>query len=135
MKKELAKYFAQFEEIDCDRVDPKEDVEIDEVSETELDKVLREIFAVDPVTGFPRGDLAYYLSSDGNPTIKAWLENNLLRPRMTGSQSIEGASDDLIAEMSRMPNESIEDYSVRLQGIYDDSVKMIEDYKNSQKTD
>ena len=27
------------------------------------------------------GDLSYYLSPDGNPTVKQWLENNLLKPR------------------------------------------------------
>ena len=52
-------------------------------STSQLDEILKDIFSVDPESGLPRGDLAYYLSPDGNPTVKAWLENNLLKPHPT----------------------------------------------------
>ena len=39
-------------------------------SEGDLQSVLKEIFSVDEVTGFPKGDIQYYLSKDGNPMMK-----------------------------------------------------------------
>ena len=119
MKKELAKYLSAFQGIDFTYsnkpVDP--DYELDQ---SQLKKILDEIFCVDPDSGFPRGDIYYYMSTNGNPQVKQWLENNLLKPRMknTGS-SLKDVSDDLIVEMSRQQGESIDDYSSRLMSIYD----------------
>ena len=71
-------------------------------NDSELQRVLNEIFSVDERTGFPRGDIAYFLSKDGNPQVKAWLESNLLSPRVKKSgSSIEGVTDDFIAEYAR----------------------------------
>lgn len=91
-----------------------------EYSSSELDAVLNEIFSVDERTGLPKGDLSYFLSKDGNPQVKAWLETNLLSPRakMSGT-SLEGATDDLIAEYARNDGESSEEYSLRLRGYFD----------------
>lgn len=88
----------------------------------DLQAVLNEIFSVDPVSGFPKGDIQYFLSKDGNPQVKAWLESNLLTPRskMTGS-SIEGVTDDLIVEMSRKSGETSSAYSARLQSILNEA--------------
>ena len=88
-------------------------------NDSELDNILREIFSVDEVTGLPKGDLAYYLSPDGNPTVKQWLENNLLRPRASRGENPADLTDDLIVEFSRGADESVSDYSTRLLGIYD----------------
>lgn len=126
-------YFAQFMCIDTKLFDPVEPEDIDVQEPSELDSILNEVFSVDPVSGFPKGDLAYYLSKDGNPMVKDWLEKNLLMPRASKGQSLEGVTDDLLAEMQRGSNESIEDYSLRLRGIYDDSVKIIEDLKNKNQ--
>lgn len=87
--------------------------------ESNLKSMLDEIFSVDPVSGFPKGDIQYYLSSEGNPQIKQWLENNLLRPRMSGSQTLEGVTDDIRAEFSRKSGESVDDYQSRLMSLYD----------------
>ena len=60
-------------------------------TESELNNILKEIFSVDPVIGLPVGDLAYYLSPNGNPQVKEWLETNLLKPRAASvGSSIEG---------------------------------------------
>lgn len=60
-------------------------------TESELNNILKEIFSVDPVSGLPVGDLAYYLSPNGNPQVKEWLETNLLKPRAASvGSSIEG---------------------------------------------
>lgn len=104
-----------------------------EMDETALKHVLDEIFAVDPVTGFPRGDIQYYLSASGNPQVKQWLETNILKPRMSANSTIQGLSDDLIAEMSQRKNESLEDYTVRVRGIYDDALLQIEQLKQPKE--
>ena len=86
---------------------------------SELKQLLDEIFSVDPVTGFPKGDIQYYLSSEGNPMVKQWLENHLLKPRQSSGQSLQGLTDDMIVEFSRVKGESIEDYQARLTSLYD----------------
>lgn len=109
------------------------DSPLPEFDDTPLGLMLKEIFQVDPISGFPRGDIQYYLSSDGNPQIKQWLENNLLKPRMilTGS-SIDGVTDDMIAEFSPMKGESVDSYRSRLMSIYDDAKKHMLELKSSE---
>lgn len=92
-----------------------------EFSDSELKSVLDEIFSVDPVSGFPRGDIQYYMSSDGNPVVKQWLENNLLKPRMSEGKSLADVTDDMRAEFARQRGESVEDYQLRLKSIYDEA--------------
>ena len=100
-------------------------------STSQLDEILKDIFSVDPDSGLPRGDLAYYLSPDGNPTVKAWLENNLLKPRAKSvGTSIEGVTDDMLAEYSRGKDESVSDYAARLRSISDSASAEIEKLKN-----
>ena len=99
-------------------------------NESEMMRVLSEVFSVDPVSGLPKGALSYYLSPDGNPQVKAWLENNLLKPRaISVGSSIEGVTDDMIEEMQRLPNESNFDYAKRMRGIFDDCAKFIKEHK------
>lgn len=99
-----------------------EDIVFDR-SISELDSIINEIFSVDKVTGLPKGDLQYYLSKDGNPAVKDWLEHNLIMPRSNvGSSTGEDVTDDLIYEFSRKPDESIEGYAFRLQQIRDEAL-------------
>ena len=65
MNKELAKYKSEYQGIDIHYENKPKDPEYKK-SDTELQAILDEIFAVDPVSGFPRGDIQYYLSADGN---------------------------------------------------------------------
>ena len=96
-------------------------------SVSNLDDIICEIFSVDPISGFPKGDIQYYLSKDGNPDVKRWIENNLLTPRVVSGQSTpEGVTDDMIVEMSRQRDESVEAYSLRLQSIYAECQQSIE---------
>ena len=121
MDKSLAKYFACYKGLDLS--DEGRNVPVDpvpEVIDSSLQSILDEIFAVDPLTGLPKGDIQYYLSSEGNPQVKQWIENNLLRPRVNSGSSVpEGVADDMIVEMSRKKDESISDYQNRLMSIYD----------------
>lgn len=120
MKRELFKKlscYQGFKDISCDSVDP------DFIpSNEEIDRIIRDIFSIDEISGLPKGDLAYYLSPDGNPTVKAWLENNLLKPRSVAGSSLDGLTDDMIEEYSRKSEESVSDYSSRLLGIYDSAM-------------
>lgn len=92
------------------------------VSDSDIDRIIREIFSVDERTGLPKGDLAYYLSPDGNPVVKQWLENNLLKPRAARGENPVDLTDDVIEDFSRGSDESVSDYQHRLMGYYDSAV-------------
>lgn len=113
-----------------------EDIEKDPdyvMPDSELDRVLSEIFSVNPRTGLPYGDLSYFLSPNGNPTIKAWLENNLLKPRFGERLKTEGITDDMIEEYSRGADESVKDYETRLFGIFADAKKTADELSKQPK--
>lgn len=128
MKKSLAKFMACFSLIDT-TIKPTFEKYEEPLDDSQLKKVLDEIFSVDPQTGLPKGDIQYWLSSEGNPQIKQWLENNLLKPRAKQSgTSVEGVTDDMIFEMSRKADESASAYAKRISSLYD-SAKA--EYENS----
>ena len=135
MKKSLAKYFAQYKDIDLSVATPAVPL-VDYVDDSELKKVLDEIFTVDPVSGLPQGDYQYYMSSSGNPVIKQWLENNLLHPRMSSAGSlVDGVTDDMIFEMSRKTGESVSDYQARLTSLYDSAKAEYDKYLSEIKSE
>lgn len=124
MNRKLAKRFPQYMYLNLD--EEKMSYVMNQVSDvkhdSELDAVLKEIFSVDEVSGFPKGDIQYFLSKDGNPQVKAWLEANLLSPRAKQQGADESQiSDDLIVEMSRRDGETSDDYRSRLMSIYDEA--------------
>ena len=121
MKKnnETALKYAVFSQIEIQPTNGMPEPPEMELDESQLKAVLDEIFSVDPISGFPKGDIQYYLSSEGNPQVKQWLENNLLAPRMNSSKNPEGVTDDMIAEFSKKKNESASAYAERLMSIYD----------------
>lgn len=97
-----------------------------DVETSDLDAVLREIFFTDPVSGFPTGDIQYYMSKDGNPLVKDWLEKNLMLPREKPMNDTK-YDDDLIFEMSKKSDESFDDYRQRITKIVNESVQIIKD--------
>lgn len=125
MKKYLYNGISTLSGVITDVYDPSiDDVPEYEVSRSDLDGVLDEIFSVDERTGLPKGDIQYYLSKDGNPQVKAWLERNLMLPRSKANgSSLEDVSDDLIAEMSKNVDESYESYVGRLASIRDEIIQ------------
>ena len=62
MKRSLAKYFACFQGIDVNKKSPAKVVN-ESFDDSELAKVLREIFSVDPETGQPKVIFQYWMSS------------------------------------------------------------------------
>lgn len=124
MNRKLAKRFPQYQNLNLD--EEKMSYVMNQVSDvkrnSELDEVLKEIFSVDEISGLPKGDIQYFLSKDGNPQVKAWLESNLLSPRAKQTGADESKiSDDLIVEMSRCDGETNDDYRSRLMSIYDEA--------------
>lgn len=133
MKREVLATHSLYDGLNIMSVEKHEEFE-EIVSDSELDRIIREIFTVDENTGLPKGDLAYFLSKDGNPQIKDWLVNNLLMPRSKNSgSSVEGVTDDLIQEFSRRNGEDIVDYSSRLDGYYQDAMRFIDETKRSKE--
>lgn len=130
MNKDLALDFALFvglcADVDWDEPDPI--YPENTLLTSDLKEVLDEIFSVDPVTGNPRGDIQYFLSKDGNPQVKAWLETNLLAPRRSQSgYDSKQFDDDIIAEFGRNDGESVKDYSARLASLRDEAIKNYEE--------
>lgn len=125
MDKSLYKYLSQVQAMDNDPnfVEPEKSVKND----SDLQRVLDSIFAVDPKTGLPKSDIQYYLSPDGNPQVREWLINNLMKPRMSkNNYSTDNLTDDLIVEFSRQTGESVEAYAMRLQSLGDEARNFFE---------
>lgn len=130
MKKSLYALFACFSGIGSSDVEVFEQEEF-VPNESQLMSIVNEIFSVDEKTGVARGDLAYYMSPNGNPTVKTWLTNNLLAPRFELSQKNPNITDDMLVEFSRLKGESVDDYAFRLCSIKQDAI----DYYNAHKDD
>ena len=133
MKKELAKYLAIAQGLDLSyHPGPTPVDEPDGVQKNDLGNILSEIFAPDPLTGAPKGDIAYYLSPDGNPMIKSWLETNLLAPR--GVKSSNGQyDDDTIAEYSRGADETVDAYRDRIIGYIEENRSILAKAQESKE--
>lgn len=132
MRKDLAKYSSMYKDFytfERKRGKARKDPE-PEITDTQLFNVLKEIYSVDPATGFPKGDIQYFLSPNANPQVQTWLQENLLKPRAKQQgTSIEGVTDDMLVEYSRKFGESVNAYQQRLKGIFDKAVADIEQYK------
>lgn len=124
MKRELAKKMSYFQGLDFNYSPCNKVTVVSDVVNDPLDSVLREIFTTDPVSGFPTGDIQYYMSKDGNPMVKDWLEKNLLMPRQKPVNNVE-YDDDLVFEMSKKSDESFDDYRARILDIVNKSVEFV----------
>lgn len=97
---------------------------------SEFQNILKEIFAVDERSGLPRGDIAYYLSADGNPQVKQWLMSNLLAARGSSvGSSVDGVTDDMLEEFSRQPNETLSAYRQRVYSLGMEAKKYLDSLK------
>ena len=78
MKKSLAKYFAVYQYIDL-TAQSVEKLYVEALDDSQLKRVLDEIFSVDEISGLPRGDIQYWMSSEGNPQVKQHHKDNHLQ--------------------------------------------------------
>ena len=71
------------------------------------------IYAVNPDTGLPQGDVAFYLSKNCSPELRQFINDNLMRP----IQPLEGLpadkQDDLF-DYIRNENETRYEYAARV---------------------
>lgn len=126
MNKDLYKQHSMIMALDNDPCFIPDEPFVDDNSE--IANILKEIFAVDERTGLPQGEIAYYLSPDGNSQIKEWLMNNLLRARnISVGSSVDGVDDDMLEEFSCRPGESLSDYRSRIYDYGMEAKKFIED--------
>lgn len=102
-------------------------------SESDLQRVLDSIFTVDEKSGLPRTDVQYYLSPNGNPEVREWLINNLMKPREDKLRTnVDGVTDDILIEFSRQAGEDIDTYRQR---IYNLGVEAREFYEANKPKD
>lgn len=126
MRKDLFKNLAIYQFCQSNDAGKPDKEEPESVSDnSELGIILKEIFSVDEKSGLPKGDIAYWLSNDGNPQVKDFIVNNLLRPTSRGSIQDSNITDDIIEEYSRKSNESVFDYAARLRGYYDQATEIL----------
>lgn len=128
MNKDLYKKFSQYVGLDNDPCVIPDPAPVK--ADSDFNKILESIFSVDPRSGLPMSDIQYYMSPNGDPAIRDWLINNLLKPRASASGStIDGAYDDLVHEMSRGITESVDDYRDRIYKIGQEAKEFIESEK------
>lgn len=117
MRRDLAKYFGVYQGIKTDAVNYFEPVD-SLLQESDLKPLLDEIFAVDSRSGMPKGDIQYFLSKDGNPQVKAFIESQLFAKRQVEPQYDPAQfSDDLLYEFKRQDNETVAQYAKRIDDL------------------
>lgn len=78
--------------------------------------ILEAVYALDPVTRLPTGDIMCYLSSTTPPELKEYIMSNLMVD--TSSQALpslpEGLDDDTAFALARKNTESLDAYRQRI---------------------
>ena len=80
------------------------------------DSLLRVVYAVDPRTDLPTGDLNYLVSDKANPQVKQFILDNLMQD-VSSAQNVSAKydlSDDDILSLSRNQGETVQEYADRL---------------------
>lgn len=88
------------------------------------DDILDLIFTVDPLTGYPTGDISMYMSDKTSAEVREFISQNLMRKIDDDGSILDLPSDvrekfrelpdDLITELSRDRFESVESYEERI---------------------
>lgn len=78
----------------------------------EVDPIMREIFAPNPVTGKPQSDLHIIYSQNHNPMIAEYIKNTLANPMPEGARIDD---PDAALEMTKSRLETVQEYAQRLQ--------------------
>lgn len=127
---ERCKGFREFEQIgDTELVEVKAKKVVVDRPDTEK-SLFDLVFAVNPDTGLPQGDIAVYMSKNTSPEVKRFIELNLHSPvgSVDASYSdFSNLSDDDIAFYTRGRDESVQSYRQRLY----DNIKSL----NKEKLD
>lgn len=105
--------------------------------------LLSQIYGVDPNSGVPTGDLAIYLGDNANPTVKQYIEQNLLKEHQLPSATSmpeevlnkfrTEMKDDDVAFFSRNHNESREEFADRIKlFLYSEKKRIAQDKRNKE---
>ena len=77
------------------------------------DVLIKYIYAEDPRTGLPRGDMQLFMSVDASPEVKDYIAKNLMQP--TSQKPVDsGLSVDEMNALSRHAGESRDSYISRM---------------------
>lgn len=89
--------------------------------------ILEAIYAVDPVSRFPSGDIAAYVSDKTSPEVKNWILSNIMldTSSVRNVAAPDGVSDDVIESLMRRDGESSLDYAQRVSDYYQSEVDNI----------
>lgn len=99
---------------------------------TSQDDLLDLIFAIDPVTGFPSGSLAQYLSDNTSDEVRDFIEKHILvdLPSLTDSSLPEAVNmafrelePDFQLNLMRKPFESLGEYEHRVKTYFNEIQK------------
>lgn len=133
MKKEYYEYYG----IPMPIVNAPEPVEHVENSDPML-PILQAIYATDPVTKLPTGDIMCYMSSDTPPEVKEFILKNL---QMDTTSNVlppvpDGIDEDTAFALSRQPKETLDSYRERINSFAQMNIELaqrkIEDFKNQK---
>lgn len=117
----------RFDEYDKSLEVVSNDLAAIEHKEKPSDALLKLIYAIDPLTNLPTGDLQYYVSDSVNPDIKAFVLQNLMFDASSVAQpkAPVGFSDDVAFELMRKTDESIDVYASRVNDYMQRNIEFI----------
>lgn len=140
MKKELVYLFDCYRNLKNIESMPvvQPEVEKVEVPASATDALIKVIYALDPVSKLPTGDLGYYVSDKANPEIKEFILKNLYFDTSSAANvSVpDGIDSSLALDLMRNKNETPEQYQERLNNFAIENVefaKSIYSQLNSKK--
>lgn len=85
---------------------------------TDSDRVVNMIFVPDHKTGLPSSDISMYLSSKTPVQVREFIKQNIFGdPKDVPSSWSDEIDDDLICELVRQSDETVDDYSVRVSNL------------------
>lgn len=86
-------------------------------TESDVMQLLRLIY--NDADGNLRGDIAAFLSEKTSPEIRDFIRQNIFGQPVSRASSVDGVSDETIAEFTREADESIYDYKRRVQSLFE----------------
>lgn len=112
--------FTQYAQIADYEFDPgKCDPIPDDERKSSTDLLLDEIFAVNPLTKLPDGDIACFVNENTSESVRQYILANLVKDNgeKSDTSGYDGISDDDIAEFTRGIDESVSSYRDRIVSV------------------
>ena len=114
----------------ANEVQPEKKVELEKVEKVSpADAFLRLVYALDPISNLPTGDLCYMVSDKANPEVKAWVLQNIQMDTSSAANMTapDGLSDDDLITLTRKQGESTEAYAERVNIFFQNNKAVVED--------